>query len=400
MSAASLLVAALLAGPAGPSAAADPPQPWAGLLGSGLLTLHDTETLQPGRFSVAFTVDNRDRDPLGLDLVDGALAWNVGVTRWAEFYGHHVFSRGVAVPDTPVLPPPPLDAIVPPRTSLPGRPYYSLYSPTPYVDDSGPIRFGSDIPGEVVFGAKARGFAPRGARPGLAWSLQVQIPLTKELRYLQAGAGTGGIDVGLGTIAEWRVSRWNLVGSAVFTRIGQPAYPDRRIESRDGVAVATDEALVLPHRLDVGVGARRTLSRWLAAVGELSTVFEVGARTRALDRARPVDGLLGLQLRWKALRVTGALRYHGNTPQSMEVRRSPLAGLVDVTKVDDADLADYMRQVGLDGGESLLRPGTHRLLVPVAGGPALPAGSRVIPDTYRIRSEHQIGYLVLAGLSF
>ncbi len=391
-----LLVAVLLAGPAGTEAH----QPFAGLLGSGLLTLHDTATLLPGKFTVAFTVDNRDRDPLGLDLVDGAVAWNMGVTRWAEFYGHHVFSRSVAVPDTPVLPPPPLDAIVPPYTSLPRRPYYSLYSPTPYVDDSGPIRFGSDIPGDVVLGAKARAASPRGARPGFAMSGEVQVPLTKELRYLQAGAGTGGIDVGLGTIAEWRLAGWSFVASTTFTRVGQPAYPDRRIESRNGVVVATDEALVLPHRLDVGLGVRRTLARPLAAVAEATTVFEVGHRTRSLDRERPIDALGGVQLRWRALRMTAALRYHGNTPQSMETRQTPLAGLVDVTRVADADLAAYMKQVGLGGAESLLRPGTHRLLVPAEGGPPLPQGSRVIPATYRVRSEHQVGFLLLAGLGF
>jgi hypothetical protein len=400
MGAGALLVAVLLAGPAGPQPAADERPPFAGLLGSGLLTLHDTATLQPGKFTVAFTVDNRDRDPLGLDLVDGAVAWNMGVTRWAEFYGHHVFSRSVAVPDTPVLPPPPLDAIVPPYTSLPRRPYYSLYSPTPYVDDSGPIRFGSDIPGDVVLGAKARALSPKGTRPGLAWSAEVQVPLTRELRYLQAGAGTGGIDVGLGTIAEWRLAGWSLIASTTFTRVGQPAYPDRRIESRNGLVVATDEALVLPHRLDVGLGVRRGLGRSLAALAEATTVFEVGHRTRSLDRERPLDALGGLQLRWRALRMTAALRYHGNTPRSMEIRPTPLAGLVDVTKVADADLAAYMKQVGLGGAESLLRPGTHRLLVPADGGPPLPAGSRVIPPTYRIRSEHQVGFLLLAGLSF
>ena len=135
MTAAALVLALGLAAqetPTPPSVPAAPaaPSPWTSLLGSGLLTLQDTNTLQPGKFTLAFTVDNRDRDPLGLDLVDGAAAWNMGVTRWAEFFGHHVFSRSVAVPDTPVLPPPPLDAILAPGTTAPRRPYYSLYSPS------------------------------------------------------------------------------------------------------------------------------------------------------------------------------------------------------------------------------------------------------------------------------
>jgi hypothetical protein len=224
--------------------------------------------------------------------------------------------------------------------------------------------------------------------------------LTKELRYLQAGAGTGGIDAGLGVIAEWRLSRWSLVASTAFTRVGQPAYPDRRIESRNGAIVATDEALVLPHRVDVGVGVRRALGRSLSAVAEATTVFEVGHRTKSLDRARPVDLLAGLQLRWKRLRVTAALRDHTHALRSMAIRPAPLAGLVDLTRVSDADTASYLREVGLPGAESLLRPGTHRLLVPPTDGPPLPPGSRVIPETYRIRSEHQIGFVLLWGLSF
>jgi hypothetical protein len=48
----------------------------------------------------------------------------------------------------------------------------------------------------------------------------------------------------------------------------------------------------------------------------------------------------------------------------------------------------------------MLRPRTHRLLVPAAGGPPLPPGSRVIPDTYRIRSEHQMGFLLLWTMTF
>lgn len=401
MNGASLLLAALLAGPAAPAAPQEAPDTWPTLLGSGLLTLSDTSTLPRGRFTLTFTVDNRDRDPLGLDLVDGSIAMNVGVTSWAELYGHHVFSRSVAIPDTPVLPPPPLDAILPPGTSLPRRPYYSVYSPVPYVDDSGPIRFGSDIPGEVVLGFKARApYAQRGWRPFFAGSLEVQLPLKKELEYLKAGSGTGGVDVRLGAIAEWRHAPWSFVAATGYTIVGAPAYPDRRIEWRNGIAVATDEPLILPHRLDLGVGARRLISDSLAAVAEATTVVETGHRTRSLDRTHPFDVLAGLQYRWKSLRLTAALRHHGNALRSMKVRPSPLAGFVDITHVRIDELTGYLGQMGLDDAAPLLRPGTNRLLVPTAGAPPLPAGARVIPDSYRIRSEHQLGFVLLCGLRF
>ena len=183
-----------------------------------------------GRFSFAVTLDNRDRDPLGLDIMDGAVAWRFGVARWGEVYGQFVLNRSVAVPDTPVNPPPPLDQLVPPGTSPPRRPYYSLYSPSPYVDDTGIIHFGAGHPGDGMVGFKGRVLDGRGARPAVVGILDVRFPLVKNLRDLQAGAGTGGTDVRLGTAAEWPRGPWNFVFSAGFTHVGQPAYSDRRIE--------------------------------------------------------------------------------------------------------------------------------------------------------------------------
>ena len=109
-----VLVAILLAGPAGSPAPSETPLTWGALVGSGLFTIPDTSTLPRGRFVAGVTIDNRDRDPLGLDLMDGAIAWNYGLTGRSEVYGRFIFNRSVAVPDTPVLPPPPLDQILAP----------------------------------------------------------------------------------------------------------------------------------------------------------------------------------------------------------------------------------------------------------------------------------------------
>jgi hypothetical protein len=129
-------------------------------------------------------------------------------------------------------------------------------------------------------------------------------------------------------------------------------------------------------------------------------MFETGRRTISLDRARPVDLLLGVQFRRKTIQMTAALRDHRNALPSMQMRRSPLAGLADVTKVSIEDLSAYLQQVGFDDARPFLRLGTHRLLVPPPGGPPLPRGSRVIPAEYRIRSEHQLGFTLLWGVSF
>ncbi|PYQ05913.1 MAG: hypothetical protein DMF82_07375, partial [Acidobacteria bacterium] len=241
-----VLAAMLLAGPAGPPANPETPLSWGALLGSGLFTLQDTSTIPRGRFVAGVTIDNRDRDPLGLDLMDGAIAWNYGMTSWSEAYGRFIFNRSVAVPDTPVLPPPPLDQIVAPGMSPPRRPYYSVYPPTPYVDDTGAIHFGAGTPGDGLVGAKARVFAPNGWRPAAAALLELQFPIARNLKDLQHGAGTGGFDVRVGGIAEWPRGRWSFVASTAFTRVGTPPYPDRRIEWHDGGVMTTDEPLVLP----------------------------------------------------------------------------------------------------------------------------------------------------------
>jgi hypothetical protein len=395
-----VVLAAVLAGPASAPASPPPRDTWAALLGTGIVTLPDTATLAPGRFSIGVTLDNRDRDPLGLDIVDGALAVRAGVTRWAEAYGQFILNRSVAVPDTLVNPPPPLDQIVPPGTVAPSRPWYSLYLPSPYLDDTGVIHFGAGHPGDALLGLKARALQPRGARPGIAGSLEVRFPLVTNLRDLQAGAGTGGVDVRVGATSEWLAGRWSIVGAAGFMRPGQPAYPDRRIEWRDGALVVTDMPLLLPYRVDLGLGVRRVLSPSFAAVGEVNTVFETGRRTTSLDRSRPVDLLVGLQFRHKSIQMTAALRDHRNALPSLQVLRSPLAGLVDVTRVSPDALSVYLQQVGFAAAETHLRPRSHRLLVPPPGDLALPPGARVIPEEYEITSEHQLGFTLIWAVTF
>lgn len=393
----SAVVLATLAGTPAPEVR----DPWSGLLGSGLLTLQDTATLAPGRVGLGITIDNRDRDPLGLDIVDGAVAVRAGVTGWAEAYGQFVLNRSVAVPDTPVNPPPPLDLLVPPGAQVPARPYYSLYSPAPYLDDTGVIRFGAGQPGDALVGMKARVAVPAGARPGLALNLDVRFPLGSSLRDLQAGAGTGGVDLRAGAIAEWRAGSFGIVASGGFTRVGQPSYPDRIIRLRNGLVEATDEALVLPYRVDVGAGVRRPLGDSFALVGEVTTVFETGRRTRALDRTRPLDLLIGLQARRRNLQATAALRDHRNALPASRMLASPLAGYVDLTPVSDGATEAYLSAIGLGEAVPELRTGTHRLLVPPGGDEvALPEGARVIPSEYRISSEHQLGFLFVVSVSF
>ena len=275
-----VVLAAVLAGPATPTPPAR--DSWAALLGSGLLTVQDTATLEPGRFSFALTIDNRDRDPLGLDIFDGAVAVRAGVTRWAEAYGQFVLNRSVAVPDTPVNPPPPQDQLVPPGTVAPSRPWYSLYSPSPYVDDTGVIHFGAGHPGDAAAGAE--GARPRAARRAARHRrvLRGALPARQEPARSAGRRGHGrdgraagrGLRMALGPLEPRRRDRLHTPWP--------PAYADRRIESRGDTILVTDEPLLLPYRVDLGIGARRVLSRSFAAVAEANTVFETGRRTTSL----------------------------------------------------------------------------------------------------------------------
>lgn len=375
-------------------------EPWTSLSGSGLLTLPDVATLEPGRFALGVSLDNRDRDPLGLDLLDYSVTWSLGVVPRLEAYGRHVMSRVVSLPEAPALPPPPLDLVVPAGAMVPLTPYHSFYSLTPYVDRSGPRHFGAFVPGDAVLGLKLRLAEPAGRRPGLAASVEAKAPLSAAVGDLKAGSGTGGVD-GTGRITtEWRAGRHAFVASAAYTRVGSPPFGDRIVlAGESGHASVSDEPLRLPDRLDVGLGGRRALSRRIAAVAEATAAFEVGDSTPSLDAAWPLDALAGVQLRWGRLQATAGLRYHGHDLRSGAERASPLGSYVDLTGVGDGALAAYLASLGASEALAHLRPGSRRLLAARTPGP-LPEGARRLPDTYRIRSEHQVGFVLAWGWAF
>ena len=81
------------------------------------------------------------------------------------------------------------------------------------------------------------------------------------------------------------------------------------------------------------------------------------------------------------------------------MRPSPLAGLIDLSDVPADELAGYLEAVGAGAALPHLRDGAPRVIATSAGQP-LPAGARRLPDTYRIRSEHQVGFLVTWAWTF
>lgn len=381
-------------------AAVQSAEPWPSLAGSGLLTLPDTQTAAARKLTLAATVDNRDRDPLGLDVFDGAVAWSLGVTRRMELYGHVTYSRVVALPEVPTLPPPPLDLILPAGTRAPARPYYALYAETPYVNHRGDARFDSFVRGDALVAGKLRLRDAHRWRPALAAALEVRPPLARGRRSLASGSGTGGLDVGLRFVSEWRPGLWALVANAAYTRVGRPPDGDRIIAADISSASVVDEPLRLGKRLDLGVAGRRVLNAKLAAVVESTLELSVGDRTPVLDARAPLDVLSGFQARLGAARVVVAVRYHGRSLPSGAERPAPLAGFLDLTDVSDLESRRYLEAIGLGGAADRLRPNVQRAVAPLRRDVPPPSGARVIPELYSIRSEHQLGYVLLLGWRF
>lgn len=388
-------VLALLAAPA--SLAAQ--EAWPSLAGSGLLTLPDANTLPRGHFLAGFTVDNRDRDPLGLDLLDASFAVSAGLGSRVEAYGQAVVSRVVAVPELPPMPPPPLDLIVAPGAVAPPRPHYALYAPTPYVNKRGTARLDDWVPGDVTVGLKVRLAEGVGLRPALALAGELKVPLTKSESDLLSGSGTGGVDGALRAIAQWGRDPL-LTASVRYTRVGEPARGDRHIAiDPEGRASAVDVPLDLPDRLELGIGARRSIRSGLAVVLEASAALAVGKKTPTVDETWPLDVLGGLQARLGSARLTAGLRYHGHALPSGDRRVSPVGGMIDLTAVPDADLVSYLESVGAGASAALLRSRSQRILAVRNAGP-LPAEARILPAEYAIRSEHQLGFVLLVAWVF
>ena len=100
-----------------------------------------------------------------------------------------------------------------------------------------------------------------------------------------------------------------------------------------------------------------------------------------------------------AARVTGIIVLDGLLLENSIVRPSPLAGFVDLSRVSESDARTYLQAGGVGGAAAQIRPGVQ-LVTPRVAGAALPPGARVIPGTYTIISEHQLGFVFILGWAF
>jgi hypothetical protein len=393
-----LLLALLAVAPPDPK----PLTPAPSLLGSGLITLPDTRTLPRGRWGLSTTLYNRDRDPLGIDVFDYGLAFAAGLTPRMEAYGSFVWSRVVVVPDQsqtwPALPPPPIDLVLPEGMAVPERPYYAITPAFPFANGRGDQSFSELVPGDLILGVKRRLRDGDENHTGYAVAGELKLPVTRRLGALQSGSGTGGFDLTARGIAQKRFQNTDIITSAALTYVGRPPLPDRLLVANPEGTAIVDEPLHLPSRIELGVGLRHPISPRVDIIGEAVATLEVyGSDT--LDRVQPFDLLLGFQGRPGRVRITTAILYAAGSPPSGVVRPSPLAGFVDLTRASIDDARGYLQAGGLGGAAAEVRPGVQ-IVTPQVTGALLPAGARVIPDTYTIISEHQLGFVVLLGWAF
>ena len=390
----------LLAGVSAPAAAAEATPPWVSLTGSGLMSLPDTSTLERGRYNVAFSFDNQDRDPLKLDVLDLSAAWVVGLGPGLETYGHAVVSRAVAVSPRATLFPSPIDILVPRGLPVPQRPYYPMYTPIPYVNRTGHSQLGRFLLGDAVAGVKKTLRAPSGKRPGLAASAEIKVPLAWGLADLESGAGTGTIDERARITAEWGGGSRSVVTSMVYTHRGTPGWGDRVIVFDPSGVQVTDQPLRLANEVGFGLGLRQVVRPRVALVAEVTKVAEVGGHTRAVQGPGPLDIGAGVQVRWRSAVVTAGLRYHANSVPPMTRYASPLGGLADLSQVDDADLLPYLSAIGASGAVPFLRHRGQSALELPGAGPPLPEGARILPAELTVRAHDKVGYMLVCGWTF
>lgn len=384
------------------SPAAEPPAPntGSGATGNAVILLPDTSILEPGRLLFGFAVDNRDRDPLGIDVFDAFLSGTVGLHRRVQLETHLVIIRNVTVPQDPPLPPPPADLVALGDAEIPHK-RHTLLATAPYVNARGNQRLDKWMPGEAVLGLKGRLLESRGLRPSVAVIAEVWLPMAGALPDLRSGTGTGTRDLAVRAIAEWKAGTTDLLATARYTRVGRGAIGDRIIRiAPDQPATVTDESLRLPDRLDLATAVRAPLRPGLWLVGEIETSIDYGSsRTPVLDPPRPLDFRIGLVSRVGPARLLAALRYHGNSAHTGD-HPSPMAGMVDVTDVREPDLREWLAEVGAGDAFAGLRPGTHRVVAGVGSTQPLPAGALRMPATYHTGSAHQVGFTLAIAFTF
>lgn len=360
-------------------------------LTSALLSVQEAGVLKAGLFEVAFSLDNYDRDPLGIDVVDGVVTCRLGIAGGLELRLGYEITRSVSTPGAHPVPPPPLDIVVA-GGEPPSGPYRAMYWPMPFLSHK-PARVDDMVPGEYSFGLKGRLFRQRGLRPALALGAQLTAPGNTATYDLSKGSGSGAVDVGLLTAASWRYRRLRLSTNLGVTLNGAVDPGDRTVVV--ATHTARDSSIRRPDFLNAGLGFRLRLSRGLSAIGELSGWAPFGGHTRMQNESGATDALVGLQLNVRSLTLRLGLRQHLRPQEDgLALSTGPLAGAVDLSGLSEPARVAVLTSMGAEG----FRPGANSVVLGWPTDTPLPDGARRIPDRYLTTTTGNTGFVVSLSL--
>jgi len=371
------LALSLLIAPARPASAEDGFRP---------VSFPSLSTAVARAFGAEFYVDDRDRDPQGIDVFDVGFRFRFQLGERTEVFSDLIVDRVISLPEAPAIPSAPRDLIF--VGSIHPIPH-AFVGEHPYVDKRGDARFDALIPGTATIGL-AQTLRTEGISFGVSAALV--IPLAGSLHSLQSGAGSGSVDATLGGLASAPLLGGTVHGRASFTLAGPGSFPDRSFSVSGSTVQVTETDIGIGNRLELGLAWIRPLSDSLAASIEARTRKEFVGEDR-IDAASPVDVLLGVHKRFGRFTASVALLNHFRALSSRERRANPLAGGIDLSEVAVADRNAFLAGNGLEAVARQLRDGVHTVVVGLSTA-SLPPGAFRIDPTYNIRSEHNLGYVI------
>ena len=342
-------------------------------------------TAKAGSFSADFYVDDRDRDPWGIDVFDTGFRLRYQAGDRTEFFGNVIVDRVVALPEAPAIPSSPRDLIF----AGPSRIIPNAFSGAhPYLDKRGDARFDAFIPGLATIGV-TRIIHREGL--ALGFSASIAIPMAGSLNALRSGANSGRPDGALALLGSHDLFGGKVHGQVGYSFAGKGSWPDRSFSVSGNTVSVTETHPPIGNRLDAGLAWVRPFAGSLAVALETRTTKEFVSEER-LDYITPVDLILGIHKSFGKLTASAALLDHLRALPSGEARANPLAGAIDLSNVAAADRNAFLASVGLGAAAGQVRDGSHVVAIGVTSS-TLPAGAVRIAPTYNIRSEHNLGYI-------
>jgi len=361
-------------------------------LDGSMLTVQEAGVLSPGVFELGLLVDNYDRDPLGIDVVDGGVAWRVGVVRPLELHFGYQLTRSVSSPGSHPVPSPPLDIVVL-DGGLPADPYRAMYWPMPYLAHH-TARVDDMVSGEYTLGAKVRLFGQRGLRPAVAATSQLTLPSSTAAYELSKGSGSGGLDAGFHVAASWRHQRLRVSANLGVSLTGDLRRGDSFIVvGREGSAL--EHTIRRPRFLHSGLGVGFRVWGGLWALAEVSGWSPFGDHTPMQNESGASDALAGLQLRVSNLTLGVGIRWHLNAPRDgVTLSTGPLAGAADLTQVSEAERTRFLASIGADSQ----RPEANVVVLGLPADAALPDGARLVARDYQTSTRGNVGVAIRLSL--